>query len=111
MKRTLFSMLVAALLVTGAAIAHDAHKGEGKGRNMPVFADFDTNGDGGIDSEEFYAFRGKRMAEMAAQGRKMKHAADAPAFEDIDTDGNGEISPEELSAQQARMMEMRRQGK
>lgn len=115
MKRTLFSLLIAALLVTAAAIAQDEPKGNGMGKgnghNMPVFADFDANGDGGIDSEEFYGFRGKRMAEMAAQGRKMKHAADAPAFEDVDTDGNGEISPEELGAQQAKMMEMRRQGK
>lgn len=111
MKRTLLALFTAALFVAGAALAQDNPKGMGQGRNMPVFADFDANDDGGIDAEEFYAFRGKRMADMAAKGGQMKHAASAPAFEEIDTDGDGIISPDELSAHQAKMMETRRQGK
>jgi hypothetical protein len=69
--------------------------------NMPAFADFDADGDGAISEAEFNKFHAERMSQMAAEGRKMKHAGDMPGFAGIDTDGSGSISPEELAAHQA----------
>ena len=106
MKRNIFSILIAAISIIFAttAIAQDSSKGMGKGHNMPVFSDIDANGDGAIDAEEFYQFRGNRMAERAAAGGNMKNAANAPTFEDIDTNGDGGVSPEEFSAHKAEQM-------
>lgn len=106
MKRNTFSLLIAAISIIFAttAIAQDSSKGMGKGNNMPVFSDIDTNGDGAIEAEEFYQFRSNRMAERAAAGGNMKNAANAPTFEDIDTNGDGGVSPEEFSAHKAEQM-------
>jgi len=112
MKRNLLSVLVAAIFIAGAvlATAQDAPRGMGQGHKMPEFSDCDLDGNGVIDATEFYEARGKRMAEHAAAGGKMKNVANAPSFEDIDTDGNGEVGPEEFAAHQAEMIE-KRQGK
>jgi hypothetical protein len=111
MKQIAFSLLVAAIFLAGAvtASAQDMQKGMGKGHNMPMFSDCDLNGDGVIVAEEFYEARGKRMAERAAEGGKMKNVANAPSFETIDTNGDGEISAEEFDAHKAEMMEKRQQ--
>ena len=115
MKRNIFSLLVAVIAITFAttAIAQGTSKGMGKGHKMPEFSEVDANGDGAIVADEFYQFRGERMAEHAAAGGKMKNAANAPSFEDIDTNGDGEVSPEEFSAHQAEHRAMRQgaQGK
>ncbi len=113
MKRNILSLLVAVIAITFAttAIAQDTSKGMGKGHKMPEFSEIDANGDGAIVADEFYEFRGKRMAERAAAGGQMKNAANAPAFEDIDTDGDGEVSPEEFSAHQAEHRAMRQGAK
>jgi hypothetical protein len=73
----------------------------GPGPGMPAFADFDLDGDGVIDSEEYYQARAARMAERAQAGGKMMHAADMPTFEDIDTDGDGSLSQAEFAAHHA----------
>lgn len=75
-------------------------KGKGMKGEMPTFSDFDLNGDGKIVETEFNQGHAKRMSEMAAEGRHMKHAADAPGFSGIDSDGNAEISVEEFAAHQ-----------
>ncbi len=75
--------------------------GMGMGRNMPVFAAFDLNGDGTLTETEFYEARAKRMADRAAQGYPMRNAGKAPAFSAIDTDGNGQVTPDEFAASQA----------
>ena len=93
----------------GKGHGHGGNKGygsgccEGKGmkRNMPAFADFDLDGDGAISESELNQGRAKRMSEMAAEGRQMKHASEAPLFSDIDSDGNGGISEQEFAAHQA----------
>ena len=111
MKRIIFSLLIAAMSLAGAATAsaQGGQQGMGKGSNMPMFSDCDLNGDGVIVAEEFYEARSKRMAEQAAKGGKMKNAANAPSFESIDTNDDGEISEEEFNAHKAEMMEKRQQ--
>lgn len=80
-------------------------KGQGKGKgmngNMPVFSDFDLDGDGVIVESEFNEGHAAKMSEMAAEGRQMKHAGDPPGFAGIDTDGDGGISEQEFSDHQA----------
>ena len=79
--------------------------GEGKGKgmkgDMPTFSDFDLNGDGKIVETEFNQGHAKRMSEMAAEGRQMRHVGDAPGFSAVDSNGNGEVSAEEFAAHQA----------
>jgi hypothetical protein len=103
MKKTLLSLMIAALTVTIAwslpALAEDTQKG--KGRNMPAFTDFDLNGDGGIAEKEFLEVRSERIAEHAAEGRQMKNIANAPSFQEIDADDDGSVSPNEFAAHQA----------
>ncbi|MDJ0794373.1 MAG: hypothetical protein QNI98_09035 [Woeseiaceae bacterium] len=99
----------ATLLVTCTVIfmwssqAYADCKGHGKhkGHQMPNYAELDANADDIVTSEEFYAFRAKRMSERAAEGRKLKNAKNAPTFEDLDLDGDGNLSAEEFSAHQA----------
>jgi len=85
----------------GAGMGGGPGMGMGRGRNMPVFAEFDLNGDGTLTETEFYEARAKRMAERAAQGYAMRNAGKAPAFSAIDTDGNGQVTPDEFAASQA----------
>ncbi len=103
MKPNTLSVLlfVVSLIGASSAIAQDQSRGTGKGHNMPAFSEIDVNADGNIVADEFYQARGKRMAERAASGGKMRNAANAPSFEDIDTDGDGKVSPDEFSAHQA----------
>ncbi len=69
-------------------------------RNMPSFADYDSNGDDVITEQEFNAARAARMGERAQQGYPMRGAADAPTFADIDTNHDGRITQEEFAAHQ-----------
>lgn len=87
----------------GKGEGHGKGAGHGKGMkgNMPVFSDFDLDGDGVIIESEFNEGHAKKMSEMAASGHKMKHAGDAPGFSGIDTNGDGEISEQEFSDHQA----------
>ena len=111
MKRIFYSLLVAAMALAAAASlsAQDMQRGMGKGHSAPMFSDCDLNGDGVISAAEFYEARSNRMAERAAQGGKMKNAANAPSFESIDTNGDGEISEEEFDLHKAGMIEKRQQ--
>ncbi len=68
---------------------------------MPAYSDLDADGDSKVTAEEFYAFRASRMAARAAEGRKMKNAANAPAFEDLDLDGDGSLSADEFAEHHA----------
>ena len=104
MKRITVLFLVATITVAGAASAFAQDTQKGRGNNMPTFSDIDLNSDGAIVADELYRMRGKRMAERAAQGGKLRNAANAPSFEDIDTDSDGKVSPDEFSAHQAEQM-------
>ncbi len=71
------------------------------------FAAYDSDGNGVISEQEFYAVRAKRMAARAEEGRPMRNAANAPAFSAFDTDGDGGLSPDELAAGQRGQMQQR----
>jgi len=68
---------------------------------QPSYAELDANEDGAVSAEEFYAFRGKRMAERAEAGGKMKNAKNAPSFEDLDLDNDGNLTADEFAEHQA----------
>lgn len=104
-------LLATPALVEASHHCEGAHHGKGKGHKMPTFADVDVDGNGAIVAEEFYEFRGKRMAERAEAGGKMKNAANAPTFESIDLDDNGEISREEFDTHHAAMRKKHKGGK
>ena len=75
-------------------------KGMRMGRNMPVYSDYDLNGDGKIIEQEFNEARAKRITERVKQNYLMKNLKNAAPFSDIDTNGNGEVSAEEFAAHQ-----------
>ncbi|HRE55609.1 MAG TPA: EF-hand domain-containing protein [Candidatus Competibacter sp.] len=75
--------------------------GQGMGRNLPSFADYDVDGDGKIVEQEFNQSRAKRISERAQQGYRMRNIANAPAFQAIDRDGDGAIDAGEFSAHQS----------
>ena len=87
----------------GQGAGHGKGEGHGNGMKgkMPAFSDFDRDGDGVIIETEFNEGHAKRMSEMAAEGRQMKHVGDAPGFSGIDTNGDGGISEQEFSDHQA----------
>ena len=95
----LAAVVAAAVVLSSPALAQNTHKG--MGHNMPIFADFDLNGDGSITETEFLKARSERIAKRAQEGRQMKNLANAPSFQDIDTDDDGAVSNEEFAAHQA----------
>ena len=80
-------------------------KGKAKGMsmkgNMPAFTDFDADGDGNMTEQEFNQGHARKMSEMAAMGREMKHVGEAPGFSGIDTNDDAVISEQEFAAHQA----------
>lgn len=98
---TLLVTCAVILLVSSSAYADCKGHCKHKGQQMPSYAELDANADNAVTSEEFYAFRAKRMSERAAEGRKLKNARNAPAFEDLDLDGDGNLSADEFSKHQA----------
>jgi Ca2+-binding EF-hand superfamily protein len=103
MNKTNFPLMAiamtAAVVLSSPVLAQDTQKG--MAHNMPVFADFDLNGDGSIAETEFLSARSERIAKRAQEGRQMKNLANAPSFQDIDTDDDGAVSQEEFAAHQA----------
>ena len=83
------------------AMGQGAGKGMGKKGHMSTFSDFDLDADGVIVEVEFNEVHAKKMSEMAAQGRQMKHAGEAPGFSGIDTNGDGVINEQEFSDHQS----------
>lgn len=92
----------------GATLAApESHQGTGQGRGrrstsmqQPSFADFDVDGDGFIDVEEYTKVRAERIAQRAKEGRAMKNIGQT-TFAGIDTDEDGRASREEFAAHQA----------
>ncbi|HID46834.1 MAG TPA: hypothetical protein EYP34_13920 [Chromatiaceae bacterium] len=79
--------------------------GMGRGRrgganNMPAFADFDLNGDGGISEDEFLQAQSKRISERSQAGYPMRNIGNIAVFGEIDSNKDGIISAEEFSAHQ-----------
>ena len=66
------------------------------GGSPPAFSEFDLNGDGAIDEQEFIDARTKRIAERIREGRMMRGLTTPHTFSDMDTDGDGILTPEEF---------------
>ena len=92
-----------AIVIALSSTASAECKGECKHHKhqMPSYSEQDANEDGAVSSEEFYAFRGKRMAERAEAGGKMNNSKNAPEFADLDLDGDGNLSADEFAEHQA----------
>mgnify|MGYP001827098344 CR=1 FL=1 len=73
-------------------------RGRGMGGSPPSFSEFDLNGDGAIDEQEFIEARTKRIAERMKEGRKMRALTTAHTVSDMDADGDGRLTPEEFEA-------------
>ncbi|NWF45823.1 EF-hand domain-containing protein [Hydrogenophaga sp. D2P1] len=97
---------LAALFIALPAAAQPSTRPMGPGP-MPVFADFDGNGDGRITEQEFIDARSKRIAERASEGRAMRGLSQALDFKEIDTHGDGGLSREEFDANQMRHFQNR----
>ena len=82
---------------------------KGMGRNMPVYSDYDLNGDGKIIEQEFNEARAKRITERLKQNYQMRNLVNAPSFADIDTNGNGEVGTEKFAAHQLQHRQNRTQ--
>ena len=67
-------------------------------RMMPVFADFDTDGNGQVNQSEFENTRAQRIAERSQHGYPMRGLANAPSFADLDTNGDGVLDADEFAA-------------
>jgi Ca2+-binding EF-hand superfamily protein len=73
-------------------------RGRGMGGAPPTFSEFDLNGDGAVDEQEFIDARTKRIAERMKEGRKMRGLTTPRTFTDMDTDSDGSLTPEEFTA-------------
>ena len=98
---TLFATCAALTALALPAFAEGHRHGQHGQCQMPAYSDLDVDGDNKVTAEEFYKFRAARMEKRAAEGRKMKNAANAPAFEDLDLDADGSLSAEEFAEHQA----------
>ena len=73
-------------------------RGRGMGGSPPAFSDFDLDGDGAIDEQEFIDARTKRIAERRKEGRMMRGLTTPHTFSGMDTDGDGSLTAEEFDA-------------
>jgi hypothetical protein len=104
MKKIAFSTLI--LGVTGIVSAVGAVEMPERG---PIpFGVYDTDKNGMVSEDEFYAARGTRMEQRAKEGYLMRGAASAPDFSEFDTDNDGQLTKEELENGQMRQMQKRR---
>ncbi|MDD2383155.1 MAG: EF-hand domain-containing protein [Sulfurospirillaceae bacterium] len=79
-------------------------------RGPMSFSVYDTNKDGVISEEEFYAVKAARMQNKADAGMPMRNAGNSPDFTFFDTNKDGKITPEELQKGQATQMQNRPKG-
>lgn len=103
---TLVKLLCALSLCVTLGTAADTQTNRG-----PVnFSAYDTNKDGAISEDEFYAHKAERMQSKADAGMPMRNAGNSPDFSFFDTDKDGKISPIELEAGQTLQMQNSKKG-
>jgi Ca2+-binding EF-hand superfamily protein len=94
--------LEAAHVAGGAGPGQGPRMRGGSGMGMrgspPTFSEFDLNGDGAIDEQEFIDARTKRIAERMKEGRMMRGLTTPHTFTDMDSDGDGSLTREEFTA-------------
>ena len=92
----------AAHVAAGAGASQGPGRRGGRGRGMggspPAFSEFDLNGDGAVDEQEFIDARTRRIAERIKEGRMMRGLTTPHTFSDMDTDGDGSLTPAEFDA-------------
>lgn len=93
-------------VVLGTSFAADAIPQRGPMQ----FSEYDTNKDGSISEDEFYAVKAARMQSMADAGMPMRNAGNSPDFAFFDTNKDGKITPTELQKGQATQMQNRPRG-
>lgn len=93
--------------VMGMGHGQGMGKGMGMRYNMPIFSEYDLNGDGVLLEGEYAQACSKRKTERQEMGFRMRNLDNAPSFADIDRNADGEISPQEFSVHQS----LRRQQK
>lgn len=111
--KTMAMGILAAALVSGAAVAKDGRRAE------QMFKRADTNGNGAISATEARAFRDARFARMDVNGdgavtleemteaaRKRSAERVAKMFERADRNGDGVIQRTEFEDRGARRFEM-----
>jgi Ca2+-binding EF-hand superfamily protein len=69
---------------------------------MPAFSEFDLDGDGLLQRQEFEQARAQRIRQRAEQGYRMRNLHNAPTFSSIDGNADGVVSAPEFAAAQAR---------
>ncbi len=73
---------------------------------QPNFVQFDSDRDGALSEQEFTQARAERMAQRAAQGYRMRHAAYAPDFAALDLNADGIIGVDEFLQHQSSRQRM-----
>ena len=73
---------------------------------MPKFSDFDLDGDGVMQRDEFFKAREQRMRKRAEQGYMMRNAEHAPPFGAVDADHDDKVTKEEFAAHQEKHRKM-----
>lgn len=74
---------------------------QGRGRQQPGFSEFDLNGDGTLQEQEWEEAMAQRIRDRLQQGYQMRNLQNAPRFQSIDSDRSGGVTPQEFSAAQA----------
>ncbi|OSQ45641.1 EF-hand domain-containing protein [Marivita geojedonensis] len=119
MNKQVSTLVIAALLATGATTTFAHENGARDERRTEMFAELDTNGDGSVSAEEF-ANRATPFAradadgdgfltaeEIAAMGQERSAQRAERMIARFDTNEDGKISEEEMTSRRdpARMFE------
>ncbi len=112
MKRKWITRTVAGVLAASLSLSVYAMPGQGMGSGGSRgggFMQFDQDGDGYLNREEFTHMRQMRLEQHTQSGRMSRNMKNAPTFEQHDFNGDGRISREELRKMRMQRMQQRKQ--